>query len=371
MARRRVRSPGAAGPTGADVARLAGVSRATVSRVLNEHPHVRPAVRRAVLRATRRLRYRPDEIARSLIQRRTGTIGLLLADIGSPFYAGTAKVIVATLRARGYAVILCESDNLRGMQQEHVDILRRRRVDGIIFGSVFCEDPEVEELVVSGFPCIMYNRRLASGRGNFVAGDNVRAGEESTRHLIGLGHARIGLISGPSEISTARERLAGYRLALDAAGLPFDPAVVCEVPYQPDAALRAAEELLKRTRPPTAVIAGNDLMALSVIQAAAERGLQVPGDLAVVGMDDIPIAAHPSIQLTTVSQHSREMAELAAKWMLEIIDDPRRGDRHPFQHLIRPTLVVRQTCGGARSGRATLMMAPADGRQGEPWPGRL
>jgi LacI family transcriptional regulator len=328
------------------VARAAGVSRATVSRVLNRHPYVRAQVRRAVLRAMKALRYRPHEIARSLSRRATRTVGLIVSDIGSPFYAETAKVIVGALRSRGYHVILCDSDNLAGLQREHIDLLRARQVDGIIFGSVFVEDPHAEALVASGFPCIMYNRRLGSGRGNYVVGDNERAGYETARYLIGLGHARIGVIAGPSENWAARERLAGCRRALQGAGLRCDAELVRQVPYKADAAQRVAEEWLKRVEPPTAVIAGSDVMALSALQAAGALGVRVPGELAVVGMDDSAVAAHHTIQLTTVSLHMREMAELAAKWMVEIIQDPERFRREPFQHIIRPTLIIRRTCGG-------------------------
>lgn len=329
----------------ADVARAARVSRATVSRVLNDHPYVRPEVRRAVRAAMNRLGYRPNAVARSLARRATKTLGLLVADITNPFYAETAKVIVETARGRGYNVILCNADYLPGFYREHVELLRQGQVDAIIFGSVLYDDPDVENLIATGYPCVMYNRRLRSGRGNYVVADNVRAGADVTQHLIGLGHRRIGFIAGPSETSTAQERLQGYRRALETAGIPLEENLVRQGGYKGAVAHRAAEELLKRHDRPTAIVGGNDLMALSVLQAAGELGLVVPDDLAVVGMDDIGIAAHHNIQLTTVSHHASEMAELAVGWMLEIVQDPERFAREPFQHLIRPTLIIRRTCG--------------------------
>ncbi len=353
-------------PTIGDVARRAGVSRATVSRVLNEYPHVRPQVRTDVQRAIRALRYRPDQVARSLARRETKTLGLVVADITNPFYAETARAIVETARGHGYNVILCNTDNLHRLQEEYVEVLRQRRVDGIIFGSVFLDDPVVEALVEAGYPCVMYNRRLRSGRGNYIVLDNASASHDLTRHLLDLGHRHIGFITGLRDLSTASDRLRGYRAALRAAGLPVDPSLIRPGAFKAEMAQRAAQELLKLPRRPTAIMAGNDLMALGVMQAAGDLGLRVPEDLAVVGFDDIEIAAHRQIQLTTMAQQKAEMGRMAVVWMLEIIRDPRRYRREPLQQILTPTLVVRRTCGalmrGDRSGdrRATV---PRPGRR--------
>lgn len=332
-------------PTIGDVARRANVSRATVSRVLNQHPHVRPQVRSAVERAMRVLRYRPDHVARSLARRETQTLGLVVADITNPFYAETARAIVESARGHGYNVILCNTDNLPKLQEEYVEVLRQRRVDGIIFGSAFLRDPLVEGLVEDGYPLIMYNRRLRSGRGNYIILDNVRASRELTGHLLKLGHGRIGFIAGLREVSTASDRLRGYREALRTAGVVPEPMLVRPGAFKAEMAQRATEELLKLRRPPTAIVAGNDLMALGVIQAAGEMGLRVPEDLAVAGFDDIQIAGHREIQLTTMAQQKAEMGRLAATWMLEIIRDPQRFTRQPVQQVLAPTLVVRRSCG--------------------------
>ena len=352
-------------PTIGDVARRAGVSRATVSRVLNEYPHVRPQVRTDVQRAIRALRYRPDQVARSLARRETKTLGLVVADITNPFYAETARAIVETARGHGYHVILCNTDNLHRLQEEYVEVLRQRRVDGIIFGSVFLDDPVVEGLVEAGYPCVMYNRRLRSGRGNYIVLDNASASHDLTRHLLDLGHRHIGFITGLRDLSTASERLRGYRAALRAAGLPADPRLMRPGAFKAEMAQRAAQELLKLPRRPTAIMAGNDLMALGVMQAAGDLSLRVPEDLAVVGFDDIEIAAHRQIQLTTMAQQKAEMGRMAVVWMLEIIRDPRRYRREPLQQILTPTLVVRRTCGALMRGDTS-----GDRRATVPRPGR-
>lgn len=339
-------------PTLLDVAARAAVSRATVSRVLNSYPHVRPEVRERVLKAIAALRYRPDRIAQSLVRGETRTIGLIVADITNPFYAETAKAIVETARGRSYTVVLCNTENLPRLQAEQIELLRQHRVDGVILGSVHLHDPPVEQLVASGFPCVMYNRRLRSGAGTYVVLDNVRGGEEVTRHFIALGHRRIAFLAGPRSFSTASERLAGYRRALRAAGIPWDSHFVRQGQFKPDLAFQAAVDLLKGAPRPTAVVAGNDLTALAVMDAAHDLGLRVPGDLAVSGFDDTDVARRRTIQLTSVAQQKAEMGRLAVTYLLEFIQDPERFRRDPIRHSLPPTLVVRRSCGAiAGSGQ--------------------
>jgi LacI family transcriptional regulator len=327
------------------LAKKAGVSPATVSRVLNHHPAVSEATRRRVLQRLGAAAGAPAAAPAMLRRRRTGTLGLIVPDITNPFYAETAKVIIDTCEGRGYHVILCNSANLPARHDKQIELLRYRRVDGIVFGSVLLDDPTVEALIAAGYPCLQYNRRLRSARGSYVVADNVRAAELVTAHLIGLGHRRIGFITGSLQASTAFERFAGYRSALEAAGIELDPHLVVDGRYEAPAALQGAEALLKRPDRPTAIIASSDVMALSILQAAGEVGIAVPGELAVAGIDDIGISAHRNLQLTTVAQHAAQMAELAATWILEIVQDPVRFAREPYQFVIRPTLMIRRTCG--------------------------
>lgn len=332
-------------PTVADVARRAHVSRATVSRVLNQYAHVRSEVRTRVQQAVRALGYRPDQVARSLARRETRTLGLVVADIANPFYGETARAIVETARDHGYHVILCNTDNRPALQDEYVEVLRQRRVDGIILGSVFLTDPVVEALIAADYPCLMYNRRLRAPRGNFIVLDNARAGRDLTRHLLALGHTRIGFVGGLRNVSTAAERLRGYRLGLRGARIPVERELIRSGAFRAEGARLAAFGLLKLRDRPTAIVAGNDLMALGVIQAAGDLGLRIPAELAVVGFDDIEFAGHSEIQLTTMAQQKAEMGRLAVLNTLEIMHHPRRFLRQPVQHILAPTLIVRRTCG--------------------------
>lgn len=341
-----------------DVARRASVSPATVSRVLNGRPHVRPEVRAAVERAVAALGFRPNPVARSLVGGGSRTLGLIVADITNPFYAETAKAIVETARGRGYMVVLCNTDNLPRLQAEEIRMLREQRVEGIILGSVHRRDPAAEELVASGFPCVMYNRRLASQAGTFVVLDNVRGAEEVTRHFIELGHRRIAFLAGPPSFSTAAERLTGYRRALAHAGIPSDRRLVRQGQFKAELAYQAARELLQQRPRPTAIVAGNDLTALAVLDAAARLGVRVPEDVGVSGFDDIELAGSERIQLTTVGQQKAEMGRLAVNYLLELLEARDRFRRDPIHHVLPPTLVVRRSCGamaGARVRRAATL----------------
>lgn len=315
---------------------------------MNHAPGVSDALRRRVQTTLGYHRGRGAAARPVSVRRSTGCLGLIVPDITNPFYAESAKTIIDACQGRGYTVILCNSENLPALHRKQVELLRRRRVDGIIFGSVLLDDEDTEALIASGYPCVQYNRRLRSGRGSYIVADNVRAGRDVTAHLLGLGHRRIGFIAGTPEASTAFERLAGYRTALEAAGIEIDEDLIRNGRYQPPAALRAAEALLKAPRRPTAIIGSSDAMALSILQAAGEHDVKVPEELAVAGIDDIDIAAHYNVQLTTVSHHAAEMAALAATWMLEIAQDPARFAREPFQYVIRPNVVIRRTCGSVR-----------------------
>jgi LacI family transcriptional regulator len=228
-------------------------------------------------------------------------------------------------------------------------MLRRQRVDGLLLGSVHLRDPAVEGLVRDGFPCVMFNRRLASGRGSWVVLDNARGAEDATRHFLALGHRRIGFVAGPPDFSTAVERLEGYRRALVRAGLEPDDRLVRQGQFRPELAYQAAGELLRGPRRPTAILAGNDVTALAVLDAAADLGLQVPDDLAVCGFDDTSLSRRREVALTTVAQQKDEMGRLAVGYLVEAIEDPQRLHRRPIRHVLPPTLVIRGSCGALRA----------------------
>ncbi|MGM0653373.1 MAG: LacI family DNA-binding transcriptional regulator [Bacillota bacterium] len=327
-----------------DIARKANVSDATVSRVINNSPNVKPQTREKVLQAIEEFNFYPNSLARGMRSKKTNSIGLLLADITNPFYAETAKSIIEQADKYGYSIILCTTNNDLHEQQKYIEILLQRKVDGFIFASVHWKDPSLRTVVNSDVPFVLYNRKTsASASLNYVVLDNELGSYLAVEHLYNLGHRRIAMIRGPHTFSTGRERSHGYYKALKDFGLPLDESLVVQGKYSEKQSFDSAMKLLNADNPPTAIFASNDLMALSAYDAAMASGLSVPQDIALVGFDDIDIAAHRAIQLTTVSQNLNIMAEIAFNSLRKmIIAEPLHA---LVQVVLKPNLTIRKTCG--------------------------
>lgn len=338
-----------------DIARRCRVSPATVSRVLNDFAHVRANTRARVEEEIRRVGYRRNGVARSLVLMRTRTIGLVLSDITNPFYAEIARGIEDQATRYGYTTVLCSTDNLPERQHGYIQILLERRVDGLILGSARLREPEVEALARGGFPVVLVNRRLRSSRVDCVVVDNHGGARQLVEYLIRLGHRRIAHIRGPLQFSTGYDRFRGYRDALRAQGLPYDPRLVVVGAFRYADGRAAARRLLAGPVRPTAIFAANDLLALGALEALAEAGVRVPEEMAVVGFDDVEPSSYRAIGLTTMSQRIADMARLAVDLLVERIE---RGRRDPRQIVLPPHLVVRGSCGGPPGRRGPADMAP-------------
>ena len=282
-----------------DVAHKAKVSIATVSRVTNNSPHkVNSVTRKRVLEAIRELDYRPNALAKGLLNKKTMTIGVIIPDISNPYYAEIVRGIQDLADQHGYAVMLLNTDRNQDRIIKHIYFLREKSADGIIFSGGIIHGDKVlsslkelrERVVVIGrhkvdFPAIMI--------------DNVGGATRATRHLLDLHHKRIGFIGGPNESTSGKQRLSGYKKALLQSGCPIDKHLIAKGDLTPTSGYLSARELLHREHP-TAIFAANDLMAFGVIRAANELGLKVPEDLAVVGFDNIPFSSYFEPSLTTV-----------------------------------------------------------------------
>jgi len=304
-----------------DVARYAGVSPATVSRVLNRSAHpVSERGRRRVLDAARRLAYIPNMLARSLLTQQTAAIGVLIPDVSNPYYAAILRGIEDAISPSSRTVILCNTDRRPEKQRLYMRALMERRVDGIVIaGGSFGR----AELAVAGrnVPVVMIGRHRA--RVPVVRVDNVAAGAMATEHLLALGHRRIACLAGPSTSLTAADRVAGYRKALEAAGLPADPALVREVGFTPAGAAQAVAGLFRADPPPTAIVAANDQVAIGAIRALHELGYRVPDDVSVVGFDDTPLASYTVPALSTVAIPTYELGRAAVALLLKMLEGQR------------------------------------------------
>ncbi|HEY8348087.1 MAG TPA: LacI family DNA-binding transcriptional regulator [Symbiobacteriaceae bacterium] len=322
-----------------DVAREAGVGLATVSRVLNNSGPVSPETRERVLAAARALGYVPNLHARSLVSRATGTVGLIIPDITNPFFPAVTRGVEDAASQAGYTVFLCNTDNDPAKEETDVRKLRERCVDGIIFVGSQARRKRLERLLQDGIPVVVTDREVPDLDADSVLVDNNWGARAAVRHLIDLGHTRIAHAAGHRQTPTGQDRYAGYCAALEEAGLPVDESLVFWGEFTIESGIQAGQVLLGRSPRPTAVFAGNDLIALGVIRAAREAGLRVPEDLSVVGFDDIPLAALVSPPLTTVRQPAYEMGRLAMTMLLERMSGRVTGaGRH---HVFRPELILR------------------------------
>lgn len=322
-----------------DIARLAGVSHTTVSRVLNNDPRVRPETAKEVLAVVDAHKYRPDPLARRFAQGRSNLIGLMVSDVKNPFYAEIARSIEDEARHRGYLVTICSTDEEAEPLVWYTDAVINAGVDGLIFASVRLVEPVVENLLREGFPLLMINRRLRADVGDWVVLDNRKGAYRLTKHLIDSGYTRIALINGPADVSTAVERLQGYREALDDSGLRVNYDYIRHVRFTRQDGFEAALNLLSGPNRPEAIFGGNDYLAMGIMDAAARRGLRIPEDLAVAGFDDTELSQ--TLGLTTVSQRLNSMGRLAVEALIRFIE----GKRHktPVRIVLEPELIVRRT----------------------------
>lgn len=331
-----------------DVARHAGVGTGTVSRVLSGHPNVRPATRAKVEAAIRTLGYHPNALARGLAQGRTRTIGLVVFGLHNPFFGLLAHGVEAAARARGYNVLIADSADSAIQQQQCLAMLAERRVDGLIVTPIRSEEKELAAIRASGTRIVLLNSTNGDETMSSVGGDHMRGGYLAARHLLGLGHRRIGFLSHLRSISGCRERLRGYDQAHDEAGTPRHPELVVEDLHVMEAVRSAVHRLLDSADPPTALMTINDEFAIAVLQALSERGRRVPDDMALVGYDDLPVAAWLSSPLTTVAQPKEEQGRIAANLLIDQIEDA----AIPAQRIVLPPrLVVRRSCGALGQAR--------------------
>jgi DNA-binding LacI/PurR family transcriptional regulator len=300
-----------------DVARSAGVSPATVSRVLSDSGHpVSERGRRRVLAAVRRLGYIPNLLARSLLTRETAAIGVLVPDVSNPYYAAVLRGIEDAAGPARRTVILCNTDRDPAKLRLYLRALMERRVDGLVVAGGSFGRAE-EEITGQTLPVVMIGRDRA--RLPSVRVDNVAAGALATRHLLDLGHRRIACLAGPSASTTAADRVSGYRRALREAGVPGEHAVVLEAGFAPAGVPVVVGRLLALDPPPTAIVAPNDLVAVAVVRALHERGRRVPDQVSVVGFDDIPVASYVVPSLTTVAVPTHALGRAAVETLLALL----------------------------------------------------
>lgn len=336
-------------PTRDDVARLAGVSTAVVSYVVNDGPrNVSPATRERVIEAIRRLEYVPNQAARSLAGQPSRTIGLIAPTLANPVWAGLVLGATDIARPKSFLLMVCDVEGAGDLDAHYAEMLAHKQVDGVILAPTATPTAALATLERNHIPAVVIETAVTSAP--YAVVNEEALGRLVTQHLIDLGHRRIGFLHEPRTARDSWRRVLGYRDALQKAGIEIDDELIMETDASigdiVDISRMAAARLLAISPRPTAVVAFNDLIGIATIQAARERGLRVPDDLSVVGIDDIEAGRYTEPPLTTVPFPSRELGRAAVTLLLAVLE----GDRGPDCVVIPPAdLLLRgSTTGPAR-----------------------
>ncbi len=330
------------GPTIVDVARSAGVSVSTVSRVVRGLPDVRAETRDRVRAAIGALGYRPSAIARALVSGQTRLLALLVSDIANPFYPQLAKSVEHEAKRDNYAVIICSTDDRTAETRRYLQRLLRQGLDGVIHASVARDQNVLMSMIGDPRRVVFTNRRPSGNSASYVVSDNRAGAADLTRHLLARGHRRIGFVAGPPYASNASERRAGF-LAAMAEVADAEP-LVAEGGFSSEGGARAVDQWMDAAARPTALIAINDSVALGVLEALSDRGMRVPADVALAGFDGVRLAASRFFDLTTVDQHIDQMGQRAVQILLRQLDGPANAD--PIQQVLPTQLLLRGSTEG-------------------------
>ncbi|MFD9634851.1 LacI family DNA-binding transcriptional regulator [Streptomyces violascens] len=327
-----------------DVAAEAGVSVATVSRVLNSHPSVSEAARARVLAAVETLGYRPNAVARSLRTDQTRTLGLVISDVLNPYFTELARSVEEAARALGYSVIIGNADERPELQDHHVRTLLDRRIDGLLVSPTDGGSPLMLEAARGGTPMVFVDRWIPGIDVPVVRADGRAAIRDLVAHLHRLGRRRLAIIAGPAATTTGSERVEAFRAALGEHGISLPDDYVGQGDFQAASGRRATERFLALPEPPDAVFAADNLMTLGALDALRARGLRIGDDIALAAFDDIPWFVHTDPPVTAIAQPTGELGRAAVRALADLIEG-----RTPRSVTLPASLVVRRSCGESAS----------------------
>jgi LacI family transcriptional regulator len=323
------------------IAVLAGVSPSTVSRALTDARYVDQETSERVKTIASQLGYRPNALARGLVRRRSKAIGLIIPEMENPFYGEIVSGVERIATQLGYSVVVISGHSATG--EEEVRALLERQVDGIIHAGVYQADTALPNLRAEGVPVVLLSRKLSGFVSDCVVANDRGTSVQLANYLLKLGHTRIAYIFGKEVSSGSHEKLAGYKEALERAGVPLCPELVASGNLEFHGGYQAAQRLLALSPRPTAILAGNDYMALGAREAILEAGLRIPQDISLAGFDDILFSSLKGIELTTAAVPRFKMGQLGAELLIKKIEHP---DTDQIEQIIlEPRLVLRNSCG--------------------------
>lgn len=333
-------------PTQEDIARLAGVSRTTVSYVLSdrqdERVRISQATRERVKAIAAQLGYQPNAIARSLRLQRTQTLALVIPDIANPFYPALTRGFQDGVAAEQYQTFIINTDNIAAQEERALSSIIHQRVDGAVLVVFHLAEEHIERLVRAGIAVVVLGFWIHHPAVDRLFSNDRGGAYKAVRYLVERGHRRIAHIAGPLDTPPARSRCEGYRQALVDSGIPVDEALICEGDFTRGSGRACLRRLMALPDRPTALFAANDIMAIDAMLEAQSMGLRIPDDLAVIGLDDIPEASLIRPSLTTIPQRPYQMGRRAAEMLLDRLRHPR--DEFPARsEVIELELVVRES----------------------------
>jgi LacI family transcriptional regulator len=347
-------------PTITDVAKLAGVSVATVSATINGNKYVSPELKHRVTAAIRELGYTPDAIARSLKRGKTNLIGLILPDATNPFFTEFVRHVERGARKQGYLVLLCDTDEDFETERAYLRLMRTYRAEGVILLPTghpeAYQEPEFESYDV---PVVMVDRYVSAMPSDHVMLNNRGAALQATNYLLDLGHRRLAIIAGPDYLTNARDRTEGFREAIVSRGLSFDPTQIRYGNFHEDEAFEVCKDLLSSPARPTALFVAGNQMLIGVMRAIAALQLSCPKDISVAAIDDFPWANAFTPRLTTVRQPASDISEHTLRLLLRRIAGA--ASTPPARVVLEPSLIVRDSCAPYGSAEAGSAAGPAAG----------
>ena len=313
-----------------DVARQAGVSTATVSRVLSGKPYVSDDLRERVMSAVQDLNYRPSRVARSLRVQRSSIIGLIVSDIQNPFFTSVVRAVEDTAYQHKFSVFLCNSDENSEKETMYVELMVAEHVAGVILSPTLGQNDIYRHLAEAGVPAVAIDRRVTNVDIDTVLVDNVGAARQAVLHLLEMGHRRIGAVIGTPVSSTGEERLRGYVEALQVYGIAVEPELIRAGAPRIATGHDFANELLTLPQPPSAIFTGNNLLTLGALSAIHARGLRIPDDIGIAAFDEMEWMYFVKPALTVVAQPTYELGRRAVDLLLLRMEDPDR----PYQEVV-------------------------------------
>ena len=327
------------------VAAAVGVSNQTVSRVINNKPDVSKVTRARVLQVIQEMGYEPNLLARGLVSNKTFTLGLIMDDFSDPFYAQIIAAAEAEARRLNYFFLICSAERNPSDEIKFLKLFSSRRVDGILLLALPSSEEQYQYILYlceQGLPIVSIASHLLEEKISIVDVDNVDGGYQATRCLLQGGRRRIGMITGPITSKATQDRLQGYQMALQEAGLPYEPDLIAFGDWTYRSGFFAMSQLLEKGLHLDGMFVQNDRMAMAAMTAIRQAGLELPDDIAMVGYDDTPDAAFTTPPLTTIRQPAQELGKFATRLLVNLVNDPEMSVQHT---LLKTELIERGSCG--------------------------